>query len=390
MKCYKYKALDMNKKITKGTYRGNSLESLIITLKDKNLFILECKEINESLSKFKKKLSLKEIYIICEQFYELFKAGMSLPKVLYLSSLQSKNDFIANELIKLLEEVSKGESLYGAMKNLKGVYPLFMISMIKIGEESGTLEQVFYKLSKHYYYMDDLKNKIKKSMAYPLVTSVVSFASMILLRIKAIPAFINMLKDMGGTIPLSTKIFTCLFDKGLVFIGIILLSLLISLKSKNNHIQKLRLKIPILSKYILKWEEIKFIKSLSILINSGVDVLKALETVIECTDNIFIKENYNKVLEDLKKGNSLYKSLDSIEVFQKITISMISIGEVSGNLGKVLNNLELILSNELSHKINKISQIIEPTLIIIISIFIGFIIISAIMPIINMTSSINF
>lgn len=389
MKRYNYKALDISKNKVKGAYDCNNVEEMVKNLNSKKLFLLDCKEIRKDKLNVKRKLSLKETYLFCQQFYHLIKSGISIPESLRLLGLGFKDEFIRKKTWELFQLVSQGESLYSAMENLKGVYPSFMMAMIKIGEESGNLEQVFYRLSKHYYYSQELKNKIKKSLTYPIITLAISAVAMILLRVKAIPTFTNMIVEMGGAVPISTNIFIFLFDKGFMLMGILIMLFLLCFKLNNSYIEKIKFKMPCISKYILMWEEIKFVKSLSILLKSGVNVIVSLQTIIEAADSIYIREKYIVALDRIKKGSSIWRTLEETEIFQSFTISMISIAETSGDMEEGLNNVERILEEEFKYKLNKGSEVIEPALIVFISIFIGMIIIATLMPIINMTSSIN-
>lgn len=389
MKRYRYKALDINRNKINGMHVCNNVEEVIKELHGKRLFLLDCKEIKDGKLNIKRKFSLKETYIFCQQFYHLIKSGISIPESLRLLGSTFKDEFIRKKTCELFQLVSQGESLYSAMENLKGVYPSFMMAMIKIGEESGNLEQVFCRLSKHYYYSQELKNKIKKSMTYPLITLGISSVAMVLLRVKAIPTFTNMIIEMGGIVPISTKVFIFLFDKGCMLIGILIILFLLCFRLNNVYSGKMKFKIPCISKYVLRWEEIKFVKSLNILLTSGVNILRSLKAIIEAADNIYVKEKYMSSLDKIKNGSSICRTLEEIEIFQSFTISMISVAETSGNMEEGLNNVEKILEEEFKYKLNRVSQTIEPALIVFISIFIGMIIIAALMPIINMTSSIN-
>lgn len=387
MKKYSYKALDIDKKIIKGVYNNISVEEMVRDLNKRKLFLLECKEVREERIGLKRKLNLKETFLFCQQSYYLIKSGISVPESLRLLSARFKEQFLKKKTWQLFQLVSQGESLYSAMESLNGIYPSFMMCMIKIAEESGNLEGIFYKLARHYYYLEELKNKIKKSLTYPIITLTVSSIAIILLRIKAIPTFINMIVEMGGVVPKSTKILIFLFDKGIMFMAMVIMSVLLCFKFNKSYSQKIKFKIPFIGKYILRWEEIKFVKSLSILLSSGTNIVTALNTIIESTDNGYIKDKYTAALDKIKRGSGIYKTLECIDIFQSFTISMLSIGETSGDMEEALNNIEIILEQEFKYKLNKISEIIEPALIVFISIFIGSIIIAALIPVINMTSS---
>lgn len=389
MKYYKYKAINFKSKIINGIYKTNDIYELMLELKKDKLFLLECKEIKYNRLKLKKSFTLREVYIICNKMYQFIKSGIDLITALNLLIYETKDDFSKKVFLQNLEDISKGQSLYNSMKNQKKIYPLFMISMIEVGEQSGNLEDVFLKLSKHYYYLYRIQSKIKKSLAYPKIIVTVSFFSILILRLKAIPAFLEILKQIGGKEPISTKIFISLFDNSALVLMILILMFLSGFLLKNKYYFKLKFKIPILSKYFYKIEQLKFIKSLNILISSGVNVVTSIETILNCTENDFIKLKYKCVLDNLNKGNSLYESLDSIKMFDKLVISMISAGEVSGQLDNMIYNIEKILQNEIEDKINNICESLEPILIIIIAVFIGFILISALMPIINVISSLN-
>ncbi|MFD3157410.1 type II secretion system F family protein [Haloimpatiens sp. FM7330] len=392
MKKYCYKGKNIYGQEIKGNYVCNSVEELYYTIRNKGFFLTYYREINSLKSIVRKKVSLRDIYEFCEQLYELITSGIPIVESLNIINYQCTNQRLKESVNTIKEELQQGKSLYESMSGFKDIFPVFLTTMVKVGEESGNLEGVFKKLHRYYYYKYEIKKKLVSSLIYPIFVFITTICMTVFLIMKVVPAFTESIMSMGVKLPLITVIFMKIFNKSfLVLFPIILILILFLLKSNKNLqiIDKIKFKMPIVRTLFYKKEEIKYVQSLSILLNSGVNITKSLDIIIKTTDNYLLKNKYSSMLEKINKGMGIADSIKEIEIFQPFVVSMIASGEVSGKLDSALKKIETIIKNDFKDVLERVLRLIEPIMIILVSVFVGFTIISIFLPIMNMTSIIS-
>ncbi|WP_392486383.1 type II secretion system F family protein [Haloimpatiens sp. FM7315] len=387
MRKFYYKAINLKANKIKGRCECDSSNKLRQILREKEYYILSFREIKNYRAK--KKFTLKENAMFCKKLYDLLSSGISLINALNIMGSQSEDDFSKAVFLQLVEDVSKGKSLNGSIKNSNNIFPNFTVFLTKIGEDSGNLEKIFNMLYKHYYSRYMLKNKIEKALIYPSITVLLFFITVIFMRIKVLPVFLSMIKELGGDIPISTKIFLWSIDNIWIVIVFFLIVIFTSIIKNKSFLQSIKFKMPYIKKYLIMWEQIKFIESLNVLITSGVSIIDAITLILESTSNIYIKDKYKMVLEEINKGENLFKALEATELFSKQVVSMFYIAETSGKMDSCTENLVKILNDDFTLKLDKLVKMIEPFTILIISIFIGFMLLGVLMPIMNITSSLS-
>jgi type IV pilus assembly protein PilC len=364
----------------------------MLLLREKGYFIVKYK--NEHLFKqfFLKKVNNEDLGLLCSSLSLLLDSGVSISEALKLCKSQQGKTKLIESLENIRVRVLQGESLYDAMNNFKSIYPDFLLKMVYLGEESGTLQFILRELSDYYEKQNEIGKKITTSLAYPIIVLITSILCISFLMIKVIPQFLNTLTDLGGELPLMTKVFLffCTFlRKNIIFIlifSIILISFLVYIIKKRNaqiFIDKFKLKIPMVNLLFSKIIMCRFSRAMSLLLSSGLPVTNCLETVSEILENKFIEGKLKESLIDINEGKSIYFALKKCQVFNPIFLSIINVGEESGRLEEILKKLAEISENDLQENMQKLVKFIEPAVILFLSAFIGLMIMSILLPIFN-------
>ncbi|OFI07575.1 type II secretion system protein F [Clostridium acetireducens DSM 10703] len=392
-KIYKYKAKNLKGEILKGCIHCENEKELLFLIKQKGYFCLQ----SSKLIKFNidiRKPNKKDIFIMCRQFYIILSSGLSIWKALDIISIKCKNKYIKYSLKNIKEDIIKGYKFYNSIKKFDYIYPEFLIEMIGIGEESGNIEKIFKDLSEYYENMYKIELKFKNSMIYPSIVCFVSIFVIAFLMIKILPQFVDILSTLGGNLPKSTYRLMCIFEfiKGKLFLLTFILILIImffKFLRKNKDLKtftildNFKLKIPLIKNLYKKIVLLKFSKSMNLLIKSGFSIIKSLYISSNIVNNVYISDSIKNAIYNIEKGFSLSDALKSTNIFDDLFVSMIIVGEESGKLEEIFLNVSFIYENDIKENLKILSSFIEPVLIIILSVIIGTITISLIMPILN-------
>lgn len=365
------------------------------TLKNNGYYLLNFKN---KKNIFKKRISFSDISFLCNGLGSMLNSGIPISQALNLAAAQSSNKTLQQSLYSIEREVSKGEAIYKSLKNNLEIYPLFMVGMVKIGEETGKLDKVLMNLSTYYDEQNKIFTKLKSAITYPLIVLISSILIIIFLMVKIVPQFMDTLTSIGGEIPFLTQITlnSCNFIRNnfyLLNITLFLIAIIVYKYSKTIKgrifIDRMKIRIPYLRKIYNYLILAKLSRSLSMLISSGFNIIRALEISLSVLNNKIIENKVENCVEDIKKGQGIYYAFKKYELGDEMFLSMVKIGEETGRLDEMLLKLSLIFDNELKASLKKALSLMEPVIIIFLALFIGIFIISALMPIITIMDSID-
>lgn len=399
MKKFKYRALKKDGIKFDGVFEADSKEELISMLKSKNYYPLKIEEVIESknieLSFFEKKVKAKDLAVFCRQFYTMLDAGLTILNCLNILSKEIENKTLKNVLLKLEEDVKKGEVLSESMKKHKEIFPKLLISMVESGEASGNIDEMMLRMSVHFEKENKLNNKVKGAMTYPMVLAFVAIVAVIFIMLFVMPTFITMFESEGITLPLITKMLLGLssfLSNNIIFIifAIIVMGIAFSVYKKTangiERISKIKLKAPVLGTLNKKIIVSRFTRTLSTLSAAGVSLVHALPIVAGVLDNKIAEDAILKVREKVVRGEGLSGPIRENELFPKMLSSMIRIGEESGSLDEILNKTADFYDDEVEQAIQKATSLIEPIMIVIMGVVIGGIVLAIMIPMFNMYS----
>ncbi|KNY26711.1 type II secretion system F family protein [Pseudobacteroides cellulosolvens] len=399
MASFAYTAKTSAGAIVTGKFDANDVDNVVSFLRNKGLFPMDIKEVTAVrkgiTSKSRKRISSNDLAIFCRQFYTMVNAGVSVIGCLDLLRKQTENTKLAELINEVYDDVQKGNSLSEALSLHSNTLPVILISMIEVGEVSGTLDMVLDKLAAHFIKENRIRQKIKTAMMYPMIIGFIAVAVVIFMLAFVVPKFMSMFSSMGTGLPLPTKILLGIshtISNIWFLIGAAsFISVAYYLFSKFKRTVKGRLiitgiilKIPKVGKNYRKILASRFSRALSLLLETGVPLIQALEVVEKVVNNQVVSDGLVKVKEEIKRGSSLASPLEGIGIFPVMVTQMISIGEEAGSLDEIIGKVADFYDEELDTSISQLISLIEPVMILVLALIVGFIVIAMIMPVFGM------
>lgn len=401
MTLYKYKAITDKGQNVNGTYETNNESEVVVMLKQNKYYpvnvekIIEKKDVLDIL--FLKNIKIKDLAIFCRQFYTMLNAGVPIVNCLKVLEVQTENKKLKRSLSNVYDDIQKGATFSVALRNHKDIFPDLLINMIAAGELSGNLDSILERMSIHYEKESKISNKIKGAMVYPIMLSIVSILVVIFLLVFVMPTFLSMFEDETLPVPTRALLFVSysLTNYWYIYaIGIILAifgaSQLYESEKGRLFFDQLKFKIPMIKGATQKVVTSRFTRTLSTLLASGIPLIQALESTASVSGNKVIEKRIKQVIDEISTGTTLTKSIKKMNVFPPMVISMIKVGEESGRLDEILDKTANFYDEETENSLQKMTTLLEPLMIIIMSIIIGFIVIAMVLPMFDMINTISF
>ncbi|MBU1006641.1 MAG: type II secretion system F family protein [Candidatus Omnitrophica bacterium] len=348
---------------------------------------------NFSSFSLKKRVSTKSLVVFTRQLSTLIAAGLPLVKALRTLYDQLESGALKDIIKSLAGEVESGTKFSEALSRFPKVFPGFYINMIKAGELGGMLEGILKRLSEFLDKSQKLKDKIKSALMYPAFVMLVAVSILIMLMIFVIPTFTNMFSELGGALPLPTKILIATSDiiRNFWYLIPLIPVLIIALYklfvrdiNRRIFLDKLKLHIPVVGNLIQQLSVARFSRTLGTLLSSGVPILNALDTVRDIVGNEFIGRAVVHVRDSIKEGEGVAKPMEASKAFPMLVVKMVNIGEETGQLDKMLIQIADNFEEEVDVAVSGLTSLLEPILIVFMGLVVGFIVISMFMPLFSL------
>jgi len=398
-----YKAIGPDGKEKKGNIQAASAEQAISRLKGDGLIPVEVnpetvltKDINIS---FASKISARDYCVFCRQMLSILGAGVSIINALQMLAEQTENKALKRGITILADEVGKGETLSNAMRKQPKVFPSMFANLIEAGEATGTLEISFERMALQFEKENQLKTVIKKAMTYPIIVGLVAVGVIFAMMTFVIPTFMNMFSDMDVEMPGITKFVIAISDFFVAFwwlliVIIIALVLLIRFYAKTVSgrvlFGNLKLHFPGVKEVVIKSASAKFSRTLSTLLRSGVPMIQALEIAANSLeDNIHFQRAVLSARDQVANGSSLSKPIKLSGLFPPMVVHMISIGEETGNLEDMLENVAEYYEEEVTTATEQMMTILEPMMILVLAVIVGVIILAILQPMMTLYDAVG-
>lgn len=396
---YKYKAVSESGEILEGVHEGESESDVLAMLKGNKYLPIKVEEdiaADASINIFSQKIKKKDLAVFCRQFYTMLDAGIGIVKCIDILEKQSENKVLVKSLGDIHEDVQKGFTLSQSMKKHRKIFPALLINMMEAGEVSGNLDTIMERMAVHFEKENKLENKIKSAMIYPIALSVVSVAVVIFLLVAVMPTFIGMFESSGQMLPGPTRallaISSWLTQYWYMFIATVIGLTTGFLYYKTTPtgmrtIDGIKLKIPVVKDTSQKIITSRFTRTLSTLMASGIPLLESIQIVGRVVGNTVVQDKLENSSEDVRKGVSLSRAVHEVGVFPPMVDSMIRIGEESGNLDDILYKTADFYDEEVETSLQKMTALMEPVMLVIMAVIIGFIVIAMAMPMFDMVNT---
>lgn len=396
MPLYTYKAKSASGKVYTGETKIENQTELTNLLLEKGYTPIEIKEKNaftdiSQLSIFKPKVKVKDLAIFCRQFAIVLEAGVPIAAALDVLREQATNRTLKDCINEIYENIQKGISLSNAMRQ-HNVFPEILISMVEAGEISGQLDKVFIRMADKFEKDFKLNQKIKGQLTYPIIVTVIAIAVIMVLMVKVVPSFAGILTGMNAKLPVFTKILMNVSTFFQTWWWLMVLSIIFLVvgggayartDSGKHFFGSLVLKIPVVKDLTRNMMTARLTRTLGTLMASGVLLIQAMEAVQKVLGNAVIADRMEEVISEIKKGRGLTQPISNMKYFPPMLISMIRIGEESGELDFSLDKCADFFDQEVEASTERLTAFIEPVVIILLAAMVGFIVISVLYPMLS-------
>ena len=346
-----------------------------------------------NLNARRNKLSTKNIVLFTAELAMLLESGLPLDRSLVvLMDLASNDEALRKVIERVLEKVKGGVSLADALEQQSGVFSKFYLNMIRAGEAGGNLDQVLNHMAVYLESSQELKETVSTALIYPAILLVMSLASLFIMLTFVVPQFSEMFASAGKALPISTQIVVGLAAWlqsywWIVIGGVFSIVSYFKIQLGNSETKKIWdghwLKLPLIGEMILNKEIANITRTLGTLLRNGVSILPAFSIVCETVDNLVVASALHDTQEQLKQGKTLFDALEQKELFPKMAMQMIKMGEETGHLEVMLLRIATIYDKQLRVSIARMLALLEPTLIITLGIMIAGIIVSILLAILS-------
>lgn len=403
MSTFVYSATNDKGEISSGELEMSGVMAVIDYLNHQDLTVISVKQKSGLGNKFNislfEGLSVTEKIMLTKHLSTIIKAGLTLREGIETILNDAKKKTLKKILTEAKLNLEKGQPLSVTFKKYPRIFSNIFIALVETGEASGTLEKSLNYLGEQLKKEYSLKQKIKSAMIYPLILLLASFAVITILMVFVVPRLTKAFMQNNLELPLSTKLIISAssFIAGnllylVILLALIIISFLILRKNSGvqNAISEVIIKIPVVSDLYEKIILARFTRTLSTLLSSGINILKA----IDISSEVLGHNRYQKTIKDIKAqitqgvsmGNALKKNGN---VFPYLIISMVNVGEKTGKLDSILEELAVFYEEEIDNSLKNLVSLLEPALLLFMGVIVAAIAFSVIMPIYQMVGSMN-
>ncbi len=399
MSIFKYQAQDNQGKKKKGEMVGLSESEVKRKLRKQNLDVINLEDVTDNwlsrLERFINPIKAKDLVIFSRQLSVMISASVTVVESLLILVEQTDNISLKNLISDIAYDVTSGSFLSDALAKYPKVFSDFFVNIIRSGETSGKLDEVLAYLADEMEKAYDMKSKIKGAMIYPMFIITSLFGVGIVLMVYVIPNLTSILTETGATLPLSTRLVIGTSDflinySLLIVIVLVALILLVRFYLKTyggrRKLDVLKLRLPIFGVLFQYIYLMRFSRSLSTLLKGGVTITKSLKIVADVIGNIVYQELILETLESINDGNSFATVFESSKYMPKMVPQMIAVGEKTGKISLVLDQINGFYSRESSNMLDNLSKLMEPMIMIIMGLGVGVMVAAVLLPMYNLAS----
>lgn len=331
-----------------------------------------------------------DVQLFSRQIYTLLKAGVPIMRGLAGLQESAINKSFARVLKDIRESLDAGRELSAAMRRHTDVFSSFYLSMVRIGETTGRLEEVFLRLFTHLEFEREMRDRVRAALRYPTFVVIAMVAAITIINLFVIPAFAKVFAGFNAELPLMTRIlintsnFTIRYWP--VMLGLVAtagLALRMYVKTQRGRYvwDRTKLRIPIVGKILLKGTLARFARSFALASKSGVPIVQGLSVVAQTVDNTYITSRVEQMRDGVERGESILRTAVTTGVFTPVVLQMIAVGEETGELDSLMDEIAEMYEREVDYELKTLSAQIEPILIIGLAILVLILALGVFLPI---------
>ena len=400
---YDYRARDSQGRAFQGTILADSEAAAAAHVRSKGYFVTRVTETKpaQDVGVMLRKLrscSAKDIAVFCRQFATMLEAGLPMLTCLSILAEQTENLKLKETAMDVYKSVQEGMSLSYALRQHQDVFPAIMINMVESGEVGGVMEDVMNRMAVHFEKEYRLREKIKSATIYPVIILLMATAVVAFVLTFVLPSFMPLFANMRAEIPWPTKFLLAVSEVLIQYWWLVVLLALgagvgfVLLRRQETvrlYTDGAMLHLPVVGPLMKKIAIARFSRTLSTLMRGGVPILTAMEAVKKTTGNLKMTEVLSASQTSLKEGEDLSHRLALSPLFPTMVVQMVSVGEQSGEMDKMLEKVAEFYEAEVDDMVNRLGSLIEPILIGILGAIVGFIVIAIFMPLFDIITNFN-
>lgn len=348
----------------------------------------------------RKKVKPKIMMIFTRQLATLIDSGLPLLRGLNVLAKQERDTVLRNTINKLADGVQGGSTFSESLAQHPLIFNHLYVNMVKAGEVGGVLELVLRRLAEFQEKAQKIKNKVVAAMVYPIIVMTMAIAIMAFLLVFIVPKFEAIFHDMLGDKPLPAitlfviGVSNFVKNHGLVLLGLLIAAvaaykLIARTRAGRSIIDRFKLRVPLFGDLIRKTAISRFSRTLGTLVTSGVPILQALNITRETAGNMVIAGAISQVHDSVKEGESIVQPLEASGAFPPMAISMIDVGEETGQLPEMLLKIADVYDDETDNSVAALTSMLEPIMIVFLALVVGTIVIALFMPLISIISGLQ-
>jgi type IV pilus assembly protein PilC len=403
MPVYHYKISTPAGRIVEKSVTGSNKASVKGYLEQEGNFVIDIRKEQGFGSFFKQgkrkaRVKLRDLLIFNQEFSVLIKAGLPIIQALNAIIKKGSEDELTDVLVNIRNDISGGASLSEAFRNYSHIFSNLYIASLQSGEKSGNIPLAVTRYITYIKKISEIRKKIIAASVYPVILTAVSIFAVIFLLLYVVPSFTSTYFEAGTELPGLTLFLveiSNILKSGFPYLLLLIVAGVVAYKyskrsdSFNAYLDKAKLTIPFIGPLYIHYSISKLARTLSTILKGGTPLVESLRISSGVMDNSFLKERLITVAGSIEKGGGFAESLSNTGVFPVLSLKMIEAGESSGSLEQVLEEVAEFYEGEVDTKISVLTSSIEPALMVIMGLLIGFIVLAMYMPIFQMAGTIR-
>ena len=400
MTTYKYKAISHSGVEIDGVIEAHDRDDAVIRLRENCASVLSLNEVQESVElgdPAKRRIGGKELSLVCQQFSIILTSGIPIVRAVELVAEQSENKTLRELLKNVAADVAAGYSLASGFEMRNKTLPTTFIETIRAGEESGSLEISFSRLSEYFSKKAKIRAKTITSLTYPAFVVVVAIAVITIIMVYAVPTFTQTFETMGIDLPWATRLLIGMSDfftkyslivLAFVALGVLGLRIFYHTDTGRVKLSKLHLNLPVLGRIAVMTAASQFANTLSTMLASGLPVIRALGVTGRSMSNFYLGQSVNDVVAGVEAGRRIGEGMEDTRDFPDLLVEMTKVGEESGSLEETLRVIGNYYDAEVESASTRAASLLEPIIICILAVFVVMVLLAVYLPMFGMYGSI--
>ncbi len=398
MPLFSYKGRNSSGALVTGQIDGGSLDAVASQLFNTGITPIDIQERSQTLDsnlsisellRKNKSPTLEDLILFSRQMYTLMKAGVPMTKSITGLIQSSRNFKLINALRDILSHLESGRELSSSMARHPGIFSQLYLSMVRVGEESGRLDESFFRISEYLGREKVTRERIKAALRYPAIVMVTIAVAIAIINIWVIPAFATLFESADTALPWQTQLLIQTSDFFVNWWHVLLVGILVAFVGFRSYKEtpsgkyqwdKVKLKFPIVGDIIYRATLARFARSFSMGLKSGVPLIQAMTVVSRSVDNEFISEKILDMRNGIERGDSLTRTAGMTRMFTPLVIQMLSVGEETGQVDDMMEEVADYYDREVDYDIQNLSSAIEPVVIIAIGIMVLILALGILLP----------